>query len=50
MQATFKTHKCQQFLQKSDPFNGHVITVQVMAVTNVSPAHQNTVGAVLQCP
>ena len=46
MQAAFKTHKCQQFLQKCDPFNGHVITVQVMAVADVSTAHQDAVGTV----
>ena len=50
MQASLKSHKCQQFLQKRNPFNGHVITVQVMAFADVSPAYQNTVGTVLQRP
>jgi len=48
MHASIETHKCQQFLQKCDPFYCHMITIQVMTVTDVSPANQNAVGAVLQ--
>jgi len=48
MQAPLESHKCQQFLQERNSFDGHMITVQVMAVTDVSPAHQDAVGAFLK--
>jgi len=50
VQTPLKAHKCEQFLDKGDPFNGHVITRLVMAVADMSPAHQNTVGTILQAP
>ena len=49
MQAPLKSHKCQQFLQERNSLDGHMITIQVMAVADVSPPHQNTIGAALQC-
>ncbi len=50
MQPASKPHKTEQFLEKGHPFEGHVITIQVMAVSHVSPAHQHPVGAGLQRP
>jgi len=50
MQTLFETDKAKKFLQKSDAFNSHIITVQVMAIANMSPPHQNTIGTILQCP
>ena len=38
----------QQFLQEGHPLDGHVITVQVMAVADVSPAHQHPVRTALK--
>jgi hypothetical protein len=48
MHTALKAHESQQFLKKGDSFYCHVITVQVMAVADVSTAHQYPVGAVLQ--
>jgi hypothetical protein len=41
--------KAEQFLHKGDPFGCHVITVQVMAIADMSPAHQHAVSPALQC-
>jgi len=45
-----QTHKREQFLDEGYPFDGHVITIQVMAVADMSPADQYAVGTVLQRP
>ncbi len=50
MQTVIQSHKFQQILQKSRPLDCHVITVQVMAVADVSPTHQDTVGPTLKGP
>jgi len=50
MQTLFETDKGQKFLQKSDAFNSHIITVQVMAIADMSPPHQHAIGTILQCP
>lgn len=49
MKPTAHADEIKEFLQESDPFDGHVITIQVMAVTDVSPAHQHTVRTTLKC-
>ena len=48
--ASFEAQKCQKFLQKGDSFDGHVITIQVMAVADMSSPYKNAVGTVLQGP
>ena len=48
MHAPFKTHEGQKFLQERHSFNRHVITIQVMAVSDVSPADHHPVGAILE--
>jgi len=50
MHSLFDTDKGQQLLQESDAFDSHVITVQVMAIADMSPPHQHPVGTILQCP
>ena len=50
MQTFFETDKSQKFLEKSDAFNCHIITVQVMAIADMSPSYQHTIGTILQCP
>jgi hypothetical protein len=45
---SLQTDEFKQRLNKCYPFDGHVITIQVMAVTDVSPAYQNTIGTTLQ--
>ena len=41
-------HEGEQFLNEGDAFDGHVITIQVMAVADMSAAHQHPVGALLE--
>ena len=48
VQTTPQAHELQKLLQKGDPFDRHVITIQVMTIAHMSPAHQNAVGPALQ--
>ena len=49
MKAPVQPNERQQFLEKTDPFDGHVITIQVMTVSDVSAANHHTVGAPAKC-
>jgi len=42
--------ECQELSQKTDPLVGCVITIQVMAFPEVSPAHKNAVYPLLEGP
>ena len=48
MQSFLKPYKLQEFLEKCYSFDRHVITVQVMAVTDMSPAHKYTIRTALK--
>jgi hypothetical protein len=50
MQTSVQPYKFEQLLQKSHAFDRHVITVQVMAIAEMSPADQNSVRAALKRP
>jgi hypothetical protein len=49
VQPALQTHEGEEFLEKGHPFDRHIITVQVMAVSDVSPPNQHTVRTVLKC-
>ena len=48
VKASPKAHEFKHFLDKGDAFDGHVITVQVMAVADVSATDQNSIGTFLK--
>ena len=48
MQTFVQSYKLEELLQKPHAFNRHVITVQVMAFSEVSPADQDTVRTALK--
>jgi len=50
VEPPFQSRKPKDFLEEADPLQSDVITVQVMAVAQVSAAHQDAVGAALKRP
>jgi hypothetical protein len=50
VQAVPQPHEIEEFLKKRHSLDGHVITVQVMAVADMSPAHKDRVGTALERP
>jgi len=48
MQTSVQSDKLEELLQKTHAFDRHVITVQVMAFSEVSPADQDAVRTALK--
>jgi len=49
-QTILQPHEPYESLKKGDPLDGHVITIQVMAIPDVSPSHQDPVCSALKSP
>jgi hypothetical protein len=49
-QTILESHEPHESLKKGDPLDGHVITIQVMAIPDVSPSHQDPVCSALKSP
>jgi hypothetical protein len=49
-QTILQPHEPHKFLKKGDPLDGHVITIQVMAIPDVSPSHHDPVCSALKSP
>ena len=47
-QTVLQPHEPYESLKKGDPLDGHVITIQVMAIADVSPSHQDPVRSALK--
>jgi len=47
MHSSLQPHEGEQILNKRDTLDGHVITIQVMTVADMSTADEDTVGATL---
>jgi hypothetical protein len=48
-QTILQPYEPHQFLKKGDSLDRHVITIQVMAIPDVSPSHQDPVCSALKC-
>lgn len=50
MESALQPYEIQELLKKGDSLYGHVITIQVMAVPDMSPPDQDAVRPALEGP